>query len=386
MPETHLTSAELAAYYARTLAAGETLAASDHLAGCDECRAKLVQLVNAAPAADPRTVPGEISFEHLAGWLDNDLDPLTRREVATSLSHTPQARAELIDLADFRDAMNALPARDHSATPVASQTARHASPRWLLPLAAAVTLSGAAIWWANSGRSSASISVALKDGERVIAFGADGRSRALANLSQPLSDSVAETIRTGRVDLNPEVAALAGQTGVLAGAPHGAVPLRVLAPVGTAVRDARPRFRWTAVDGASAYQLNIVEETSGALVVSQQLPPDATEWQPPDPLPAGEVYQWEIQALRDGAVFAKSPAPPEPEARFEILSLARVAELDEAQRASGGSHLVMGVANARAGLIDEAAREFRLLSEQNPEMDLPRRLLQQVEAHRARKP
>jgi len=227
--------------------------------------------------------------------------------------------------------------------------------------------------------------VKLRDGDRVIAFAADGRSSALEALPQGVSDSVAETIRTGRIDLTTEVAELAGQTGVLAGPVDESGGLRVLEPIGTAVRDRRPRFRWSGVPDVSGYTVNVMEETSGALVLSQQLPADATEWQPSEPLPAGEVYQWEVQALRDGAVIANSPKPPEPEARFQILSEAKVAELEEAERASKGSHLVMGVANARAGLLDDAMREFRILREQNPDSDILRQLVEQLEAQRAPK-
>ena len=382
MTGNHLTSDELAAYAARRLAAAETLAASDHLAACDDCRAQLLQLA----AAEPEQAGGEpatnLSYEELTGWLDDELDPLTRREVAATLAHSARARAQLADLTNFRDEMNAAAPRDHSAEQASPQSDAAAFPRWIFPLAAAVVLSGAAMWWVTSSRFGAAEFVKLRDGERVIAFGEDGRSQALAALPQPVADAVAETIRTGRVVISPEVTALVGQTGTLAGAGEKQTELRVLEPVGTAVRDARPRFRWSAAPGVSGYTINVMEETSGALVVSQQLPPDATEWQPPEALPAGELYQWEVQALRDGAVVANSPKPPEPEARFQVLSEAKLAELEEAKRASNGSHLVMAIANARAGLLDEALREFRLLTEQNPDAELPRRLLEQLEAQR----
>jgi hypothetical protein len=224
--------------------------------------------------------------------------------------------------------------------------------------------------------------VNLRDGGRVIAFGNDGRSPALAGLPESVRGDVSQAIRTGRVDLTPDVTALIGRLGTLAGPAESETEFRVLEPIGTTVRDARPQFRWAAAPAASGYEIHIVEETSGAVVATEQLPSSATEWQPPSPLPAGEVYQWQVQALRDDAVIASSPKPPEPEALFHVLSEAKLAELEEARRASNGSHLVMGVANARAGLIDEALREFRLLSEQNPDAELPRQLLEQLEAQR----
>ena len=382
MTGNHLTSDELAAYSARQLPAAETLAASDHLAACDECRAQLLQLADAVSEQPRGETATDLSYEELTGWLDDELDPLTRREVAATLARSPRARAQLADLKNFRDAMNAAAHRDHSAEPASPQSDAAAFPRWIFPPAAAVVLSGAAMWWVTSSRPGTADFVKLRDGERVIAFGDDGRSQALAALPPPVADVVAETIRTGRVAVSPDVETLVGQTGTLAGAGEKQSELRVLEPVGTAVRDARPRFRWSAAPDVSGYTINVVEETSGALVVSEQLAAEVTEWQPREPLPAGELYQWEVQALRDGAVVANSPKPPEPEARFQVLSEAKLAELEEAKRASNGSHLVMAIANARAGLLDEALREFRVLSEQNPEAELPRRLLEQLEAQR----
>ena len=381
MTRNHLTAAELAAYRERRLPPTELLRAGDHLGECEECRAHLLELANAAPEVISAASSGEVSYEELAGWLDDELDPLTRREVAAALANSASARTALADLSAFREEMNALPARDHAAETAATQMTERRLPRWAFPLAAAVLVSGVALWWATAPRHSADY-VTLRDGGRVIGFAADGRSEVLAALPEGVRDSVAETIRTGRLVVDPEVATIAGQTGTLAGSEDEGSELQALEPIGTAVRDVRPRFRWRSAAGASGYNIHIAEETSGAVVMTQQLPADTTEWQPAEPLPAGEVYQWEVQALRDGTVVANSPRPPEPEARFQILTAAKVAELEEAQRASKGSHLVMGVANARAGLLDDAIREFRLLREQNPDSELLRQLLDQLEAQR----
>lgn len=381
MTRDHLTRMELSAYAERRLPAADTLAASDHLAECADCRAQLLRAEESQPARPGAAEAEDVSYYDLAGWLDDELDPARRREIAAALRRSPRVQAELADLRKFRAEMNALPARDHSVAPSRTQTTR-GFPRWTLALAAAVVLGGAAIWRTTTPETGTAELVKLRDGDRVIAFGSDGRSPALAALPESIGGEVALAIRSGRVDFTPEVTALIGQLGTLAGPAEAETELRVLEPVGTAVREGRPQFRWAAAPAASAYQIHVVEETSGAVIASEQLPPTATEWQPPTPLPAGEVYQWQVQALRDGAVIANSPKPPEPEARFHVLSEAKLAELEEARRASNGSHLVMGVANARAGLIEEALREFRLLSEQNPDAELTRQLLEGLEAQR----
>lgn len=62
---------------------------------------------------------------------------------------------------------------------------------------------------------------------------------------------------------------------------------------------------------------------------------------------------------------------------------ANATELQEAERVGNGSHLVLGVAKARAGRAADAAQEFRALQEQNPDAQLPKQLLAQAEASQA---
>ncbi len=76
---------------------------------------------------------------------------------------------------------------------------------------------------------------------------------------------------------------------------------------------------------------------------------------------------------------ARSRSPPKIQS-----SAATDAELQEWTRAAGGSHLVLGVAHARAGLLEEAGREFEALVRENPESPLARQLLEQVQSRRVR--
>ena len=57
-------------------------------------------------------------------------------------------------------------------------------------------------------------------------------------------------------------------------------------------------------------------------------------------------------------------------------------EVDAAQRAAGDSRLALGVIYARAGLLDEAEREFRALLEENPASATAQKLLRDVRARR----
>jgi hypothetical protein len=110
-------------------------------------------------------------------------------------------------------------------------------------------------------------------------------------------------------------------------------------------------------------------------VSSPLLPASATTWTPHEPLSPNETYEWEVEALKDGETLAKSPAPPEPEARFRVLDAASRIALQQVREKWGASHLVMGLAYARTGLVAEARREFEELARENPRSPLPKNLL-----------
>ncbi len=79
-----------------------------------------------------------------------------------------------------------------------------------------------------------------------------------------------------------------------------------------------------------------------------------------------------------------SPRPPAPQAKFRVLDLARANEISKARRAYGSSHLVLGLLYAESGLLKEAEQELRALQKTNPDSELARNLLRQVQALRRR--
>jgi predicted Zn-dependent protease len=107
-----------------------------------------------------------------------------------------------------------------------------------------------------------------------------------------------------------------------------------------------------------------------------------TNWSPIVELARGRIYSWQVASLKDGKQQV-SPAPPEPEARFKVLSKATVDELSNVEK-SGNSHLVRGAMYARAGLLDDAERELRALLAANPNSQIAKQLLQSVRAKRRR--
>jgi predicted Zn-dependent protease len=64
-----------------------------------------------------------------------------------------------------------------------------------------------------------------------------------------------------------------------------------------------------------------------------------------------------------------------PEARFLVLAAEAEAELARRLASARGSHLVVGVLLAEAGVLDEAERELRALAAANPGQADVQRLL-----------
>lgn len=153
----------------------------------------------------------------------------------------------------------------------------------------------------------------------------------------------------------------------------------VLAPVGSVLLSDRPAFRWSAMEGATGYVVEVYDDQFKLAASSPQL--TSRSWTMPQSLSRGKVYSWQVKAIKDGQEVT-SPRPPAPQAKFRILNQSKANELAKAKRAYASSHLTLGLLYADAGLLNEAEQEFRLLLRSNPNSPLARTLLRQVQALR----
>ena len=78
-----------------------------------------------------------------------------------------------------------------------------------------------------------------------------------------------------------------------------------------------------------------------------------------------------------------APGLEEPRAKFSVLSEGELAHLNELKKANRGDHLINGLLNLRAGLLDDAQDDFRRLlvePSQTPEgKAFLRRLIEDIE-------
>ena len=364
--EGHLTSEERAAYWRRTLAPAALLQVSDHLQACSACREEL--LAEKRPPSSVAASGEQVSYEELVAWMDHDLDPLARRELADRISNSPRTSAELVNLLRFRDEMNELPAQDHAA---AQPRRLFRGPGWVLPLAAGLILGIAFLWLTTIGREK-SRRIALLDQGKPLVVRQNGTIPALGDLPADLQAAVRDAVPSGKIHLPASLTELRAAGAELAGAPIRSDAFRVIAPVGTMTEN--PVLRWSAATGATGYRVNL-SGSGGGLITSPLLPANETRWTPTEILSPNETYEWEVEALRDGELLTKAPAPPEPEARFRVLDAVTMSALAEERAKFGSSHLIMGLTYAKAGLVPEARGEFEQLARENPQSPLPKKLL-----------
>ncbi|HEY3662621.1 MAG TPA: hypothetical protein VGL24_05660 [Chthoniobacterales bacterium] len=371
MAAEHLNLDEVQAAARGDLPPHDLLRASEHLASCPECRVR-VRAITGLPAAPFRAdEEEEISYEILADYLDDKLDPLRRLEVSEQLRRSPRAAEDLESLRSFRAETNAL-TDDGRAN---EQTGRRskvigfprASTLWILPLAALLLLTIGGLWWQSRSRSG---------GETLVT------SEALQRLPSDLRAAVVAAASTGKLEISSQVQSWAGERERLAGPNEAAPGFRLVRPMASALRETRPEFEWTARTGASGYRVLVVEIGSGELVATGLSDGAQTKWQPSTPLRAGESYQWQVQALHGTDVLERVPRPPAPEARFSILATQARNDFEKVQAESPGSHLIVAVAAARVGLLATAEEELRALAKGNPDSKIPNELLEQVEATR----
>lgn len=321
MDRDHLNESQWAAYRARSLSASAMLAVSDHLAACAHCAARRPEFVPVSPGA--LDLPERAPYEDVAAWVDGTLtDPVDREIFEAHLQLDPRLGAEVADLAAFKSTLGRLPPREHRPAEVPANVV--AFRRWAVPLAAAALAMLALILWRP--------------------WQPPARARlSVASLTVP--------------PLPPE---LQTRRGTLAGAGSEPARFAALRPARRIVRERRPLLRWTAAPGAESYTVTLARLGDGALVEKTGLPSAARSWQPPEPLVPGAIYEWQVSAVREGAVFDQAPKPPEPEARFQVLDAAGETTLAAAENARDRSAISLGIAFARVGLVEEADAQFHV--------------------------
>ena len=364
----HLDTATLRAYREKRLSPAGLLAADEHLPECEECRDALLDHDGCAAADSIITAltadDEHLGYETLESWVDDTLSP---RERLAADNHLQRCAQCVADLADLRAIAASLPTM-----------AKVARRGMALKIAAVILLAilGGATWLAIRPRTQTlamDIPVArmpsaavppvatLRDGSGTISLRPDGSIAGVA-LSGTDAALVRDALANGRLTVTPRVTALRRDRGTLMGATRKSA-FDAASPIGTFVRDTRPRFAWTRLKDGATYRVEIYDDSRN--LVLESAPLKDLEWTPERDLARGRAYVWQVVATRGGERLV-APQPPAPEAHFGVIDDAAAGRLETIARTQGRSHLVLAVAAAREGLLDDARRELDALAQLNP--------------------
>lgn len=380
----HLTSEQTAAYVDGTLSGDELLTASDHLSSCEHC---------ALSVSDLRAFKEEV-----APTLGHEYQPAavssTPPVPASKAGRWRRTLASLPNL--FRPSL--VPAFGAALAVILLtvagwlvwRTTRESVPRQEVVVGPSPASQPAPVTIAPTPTepvptptqpAPAAAVAQLNDGGSLLTLDREGALAGADNLPPAYRSMLKEALGGRRIERSQQLKGLARPGSSLMGAETQGGEFSVLDPVGSVQLSDRPTFRWSSMEGATAYVVEVYDEGFNLVATSPQL--NARTWAASQALPRGKVYSWQVKAVKDGEEF-KAPRPPAPQAKFRVLDRAKADELARASRAYSSSHLTLGLLYAENGLLKEAEAELRLLQRANPDSELARGLLRQVQALRRR--
>jgi len=230
----------------------------------------------------------------------------------------------------------------------------------------------------SSGADSEKVAI-LKDSGGEVTIDKNGRITGLDELSENNRQYIARVALSEQLEPPEVLRRLSGEQSGLRGSDNGGPGFRLVYPVQRVVIEDRPFFRWKSLSGVSSYRVYVLDANGNEVAQSEELPPTKTQWKAPAPLRRGQVFAWVVTAVVDGKKVV-SPSASAPEMKFAVLSTGSFQELTSFKKSN--SHLALGVSYARAGLLNEAEREFQSLVKLNSQSDLARKLLQSVRSIR----
>lgn len=425
----HLTRKQIEDYSQHRLGAVELLSLGDHVAECEICRAQLEAGMNGDGkffALHGETFDGELSAhltpEQMAEHVDKNLSSESLQVVTDHLAGCKPCLLAVEDLRAFRNEI--APSLDREYQPASVSSSSAARESWFTRFGSFFRMSpvpafgGAAlavlllaivawlVWRTQKERQTEIVAVPpvsqpspsseqppsvtpqpepvsvvaqLNDGGRVLTLDQEGKLSGADDLPAAYKNLVTKALSTQRIERSSQLQGLSRPPSSLMSSDNQKDRFSVLEPAGNALLSNQPTFRWSTLDGATGYVVEVYDEQFKPVISSPQL--TSPSWT--TTLPRGSVYTWQVKAIKDGQEIT-SPRPPAPQAKFRVIDQAKANELARAKRAYASSHLTLALLYADAGLLKEAEQELRLVQRSNPDSDLARKLLRQVQALRSR--
>jgi anti-sigma factor RsiW len=401
----HLNQKQIEDYSQNRLGGTELLALSDHLGECEACRARVEAGLNVDAAffavreeAFAEEAGAHLTSEQTADYVDKNLAGDELQFVTDHLSSCEQCAFAVEDLRAFRNQVAPSLDREYGPrhdAPVVRETwwRRFVSLFGVSPVpafgaaAVAILLLSFIGWtvWRTRKEEKSEVAVAptpslqpspsvapsvqvQTEPAPVVAQLNDG---AVPPAYQEL---VRKALTSQRIERSSQLQGLTRPPSSLMGA-NEKQEFSVLAPAGIVLMSDRPAFRWSRLEGASAYVVEVYDTQFKQVMASPEVA--TVSWSATQSLPRGQVYSWQVKAVKDGQEVTV-PRPPAPQAKFRVIDQGSFTEISRAKRAYGSSHLTLALLYAKAGLLNEAEQELRLLQRANPQSEIVRKLLRQL--------
>ena len=416
----HLTKKEFEDYLAHRLSPNELLGVSDHLSACDACRSQIENgdsqflAIHSDIFADDLS-PAHLTEDRTADFVEKALSQDQLQMVQDHLSRCEECTIAVEDLRSFRNEIAPSLDRDlgPGVTPVPARASAGRSwfQKFSVPALAAafgvllLAVTGWIIWRSVSETErkpeiveipkatpiptppvhsssptpeAPNVVAQIKDGNGLLALDQQGTLSGADNLPTAYQNLVKRALNGQRLVRSTQLEGLSRGPSNLMGPEAPRNEFHVVGPIGTVLLSNRPTLRWSSMEGATSYVVEVYDEQFKLAASSEPL--TTTTWTPPG-LARGHVYSWQVKASKDGQETT-SPTPPAPQAKFRVLDQRRADEIARARSAYGRSHLTLGLLYADAGLLEDAEREFRLVLRANPDSEIARSLVRQVQSIR----
>ena len=410
--------------------APELLRVSEHLGECEVCRRGVESTMNADVKffalrseifGEDEQIASHVTSEQIADYVDKDLSGEALKIVTDHLTQCEECNLAADDLLAFRNQIAPSIEREYlpAAKPSPTQSWWHRTLGFLpdsfrrspIPVAVMAILLVAMAGWLflrttkerepkqevavlptpssqapspspnvqneASQPSSAPVVAQVKDGQRVLTLDREGKLSGADDLPVAYQNSLKKALTTQRIERSSQLNDLFRPQSSLMSSEKTNGEFSVIEPVGNVVLESRPTFRWSPMKDATSYVVEVYD--SEFKLVTTSVPVNSHSWKASVSLSRDRLYSWQVKAMKDGQEVI-SPLPPAPQAKFRVLDQVKVNQLAVARRAYATSHLTLGILYAEAGLLKESEQEFRLLLKENPDSEVARNLLRQIQA------
>ena len=211
----------------------------------------------------------------------------------------------------------------------------------------------------------------LRDGNLNLSLEKNGQLHGADGLPKKDRDALQAALATGRLEASFPSDLAASQAETMLGNTAAASPFQVISPVDRVVSDDRPAFAWQSMPGATGYRVRVY--AGGYRKVAESPTLHGLNWPCPVALARGQNYTWTVTATSSTGEV-RTPAPPQPEAVFQVMGSAPAAGIESALRGPANGHLLLAVLYAKAGAVDDAGEQLDLLAKENPNSPIVARL------------